>query len=267
MVRHVPRGSTANNEPLICLVVRADAFAQDEDVVSRPTAPRALRERRPYAFAQRTFLYVAYAEHSGRIFHPDTARGSLVGSIVKEEGLFRERLLKALRQAGETPEAVDQSHIVRLIPPLAAMVFDKASHDRSKIGTEILKLRSKMTPLRRRLRESEAALHHMTAVKAKEEVENWKEAIASIATALGPSAVFSETQGMLAMAGAVPKLVLNPKDFGAWKELLVALKPAGLKRLLARRRVVQLRKLMRRSLPGPVGIEDAVDELFGPIAG
>lgn len=231
----------------------------------KSAAEIALQEPRTYAIARRTFLYIAYAEHTRRIFLPDHARIGHVDSILKHDGLFRERVLKALKYEWESHDAFEQTSIARLIPPLAAIVFDRASSDPRNIGPRILELRSETKALRTRLRESEAAIQTMTFAEAQEELDQWKTALISFKKTWGKRSILAETEGVVPIVSSFLKAVAKRTDFDAWVDFLSEFKPTQLKRMLAPRPVVHFRRLLRKRVPSKDRLHGSVTELFGTI--
>lgn len=227
------------------------------------SAQLALMEPRSYAFARRSFLYVAYAEHTGRIFVPDSARTSLITSMLREDGLFRERLIKGLKAGWQSQEAADQNGLIRLMAPLAAIVLDRAS-DTKRIGPEIVALREELTPVRRLLRESEQAMHFMTAAETNKEMKKWKAAGKSLTAAFRKADLLIEFEGLLTPVAAFAKAATKWTDFESWAEAFSTLTLAELRQAIARRPVVQLGKLAKRA-PGPRRLLDAAIQVFGEL--
>jgi hypothetical protein len=235
-------------------------------IASVSAARLALGEPRAYAFARRSFLYVAYAEESGRLFTPDLARVPLVENIVKEEGLFREQLLATLKTAWATYGGIDQTGITRVVPALAGIVFDRASPDVRRISREMRNLRDELAPTRRRLRESETRMHAMTGPQAAEEEKVWRASFQEIARAFGSTGNVVTKGALLNTLPEALKVVAHAKSPAAWVSALSKLPADVIGGVLARRRVVELHKRLRRGLPSPARLTGSVRELFNEIA-
>jgi len=108
---------------------------------------------RSTTFLVRSFLYVAYADLTGLVFVPDSARVGLVGDLATTEQGVGSSLLKAMTSASAEVFGAAPFHLTRL-SPLAAVVFERAK-GRSQIAEEVERLRNELAPLRKRLNKAE----------------------------------------------------------------------------------------------------------------
>jgi hypothetical protein len=59
-------------------------------------------ESRAYMFVRRSFLYLGYANATGRVFTPDSARAPIPEKVIDGQSVFRDNTVKSLGRAWAT---------------------------------------------------------------------------------------------------------------------------------------------------------------------
>jgi len=224
------------------------------------TIPGELQEkegqRRAARFIARTFLYIAYQEVSGLVFVPDAVRESVIEDVVAMEDVVRGKLLAALK--------VQETHAsdVRRLSPLAAVVFERASH-RSRIIQEMKRLRDELAPLRERLRKAERKIFYGKGTKVGAAKAEWEMVAAELKKSFGDQPQVICLRSILRFGSDAGELADEPLKAKSWMTLLLGLPFEAASRLLSRRPAIELHHL-RREMPGSIRLWESVQRLLGP---
>jgi len=238
---------------------KPEHVATGRRLLERGSLAKVSAEARAYMFVRRSFVYVAYAEQTGRVFTPDTARVSLLEKIRKEQTIFRDGLLENL---GRPPQLIDDvEEPTRVVPALAAIVLDRASPDRRRIASELRRLREELAPVRRRIREAEFWMQSDTADELARRATRWRQVFKELAKDYGVSPYLATLEGLVE---TVPKIAANPADPGEWLEAMKTLSVEAVQTLISRRPLIELHKL-KKHVPGMPRLSKSVTELFGQI--
>jgi hypothetical protein len=216
------------------------------------------------AFLVRTFLYLAYANVYQIVFTPDTTRGPVLENILAKEEQFRGRLLKRLQEPWKDHQVLD-----RRVAPFAAIIFKRAYPDKRNIPTEMAKLREELAPLRKRLHDIEDRLLWRSYDEALAAEAQWNNILVEIERdftepTLRHASAEIKVRQALNLAGPASDLVDKPVSPGAWAKALLGAPLEAVYRMLRRRPVIEIHRLQRQ-LPGPLQLEELINNLFGEV--
>jgi hypothetical protein len=150
------------------------------------------------------------------------------------------------------------------VPPLAAVVFDRASPDPKRIAKEIRNLRDELMPLRTRLRTSEFRLSSATAAETTKTLKKWQAAFIELEKSFGSSQSQATMEGVLDVLPDVAQVVADPHSPAKWAKALSKAPIGFVAKVMARRRLLELHQLAQKA-PGPQRLTSSVRELFGSV--
>jgi hypothetical protein len=223
------------------------------------------RERdytRGTTFVVRSFLYVAYADVARLVFTPDVSREPVVESVVEAERDLRERLLQALDTSWQRFPRIGDSDLKRNISLLAAVVFERAKPDRTRIVPVMKELREQLAPLRQRLRRAEDVILNGQGDDPINAEVAWNQAIKELQRSFGAEPHLVSTEKILSFGEHVGDLADEPQSPKAWMAMLLGLPFEIVKRLVYRRPAVELHRL-RRDRPAVERLRQTALSLFG----
>lgn len=219
----------------------------------------AREHQRMHKFIMRTFVYVAYADVLRMPFIPDTARHPVIEGIVSEEDQFRGRLQSALKSVVVETTPGDKD-LLRRVPPLAAVLFERARTARD-IVPELVRLRNELAPLRETLRNLERQMLyelHDTAIRA---ATKWDQAVEEVECNFGLEPRFVTLKLALKLGEHFGETVDNPTSFNSWWAALAQLPAKVMRRLIARRTLIELHRL-RPELPASERLRGSIQRIF-----
>jgi hypothetical protein len=103
-----------------------------------------------FRFFLRSFFYIGYSQQTGRRFVLDSGRLNAINRITLWNS-FQKKLLERINHVyrADIERSLQASQFI--IPPFAAVVFQRAGTDKAKIVCELLELREQFKELRTRL--------------------------------------------------------------------------------------------------------------------
>jgi hypothetical protein len=217
---------------------------------------------RAATFFARTFLYLGVMDVQQLAFTPDSTRVKAYGSVVVAERKLRQRLADRLAEAFRKGASGEELHLARVISPLAAVVFDRASN-RREIVRELVQLRHELEPFRSRLRDVEHQLFFASRKNEQRIIVKWNKVFAELEREYGPGAGDGSVtvNGLLSLSEAAAQVIDKPKDVASYAKALKI--PAdAISRMLSRRRAIELYRLSNQ-LPGSSNLVRTAHRLFG----
>jgi hypothetical protein len=214
-------------------------------------------------FVVRSFLYLAYGDANDLVFVPDAVRMPVVGQIVDAEEHVRRKLLATISQGASTQVQTDPGDLWRA-SPLAAVVFERAQPDRRRVWQEMDVLRTELAPLRKRLREAEHKIFYGVGNEVADARNEWKAVNEELRRSFGDEPHLISLDRILALGKDLGEVADNPAKSKGWIALLAGLPFDVIRRILLRRKAVQLHHL-RRELPGAGRLHASMTRLFGRI--
>jgi hypothetical protein len=211
-------------------------------------------------YVSRTFMYYASAEVLQSRFVPDAARRQLLGKIAQREERWIDQAAGTIRkQWREYPKV--GAVLRRRLSPLAAAVIERAGGRPERIVPALFTLREELRPLRSRVQrlESEAVTGMRSRAIAIE--RGWTQTIRELERSYGPSPGLVSFHTGLGLAEDTAAVGDNPTDWKQWLSLLAGAPVGVVRRVLARRPVVELIRL-RRELRASKAIARGLKELF-----
>jgi len=239
------------------------AVLNNVDALMRETT----REESNYQiFLFRAFLYLSYAHLLEIPFTPDAARASFVEYILKKEDtFFRTRILRSLQtNFEEFPPSSGHDDYRKMISPFAAVVFQRCNGSRSRLVTEIKKLRDEMKPTRQRLRELEWHAIWDSRTEGINAENKLRKVIDEIAQNFGPQPGFLRWETGISLTEGTGEIIDNPTSIKAWVEGLLHIPFEVATRLLYRRPVAEIHHL-QKELPSSRALKKVLFELFGDL--
>jgi hypothetical protein len=227
------------------------ALAQEDPLIGRGAA-----------FFARTFLYLGYSDVRAMPLMVDSARCSLVRTVLKQEKeSFRMRVLAALQDSHRQIPRAGETALRTVVSPFASIVFDRCNGDRSRLAREVQTLRSALASTRREFAMLEFdALWEKDSASAQARMER---ILAEIEHGFGPHPGLFTWEKGLSFAEDTAKTVAQPTNPASWIQLLST--PVEAMRQLAAKRPVAAIHDLRREIPGPLSLRKNVEDLFGPI--
>lgn len=216
---------------------------------------------RATTFVVRSFLYLAFGDLNGLVFVPDAVRTSVVKQVVVGEQELRARLVQAVSQAA-SPLMVPGGISFSRLSPLAAVVFERAQPDKRRIAAEMDLLRAELAPLRTRLRKAEHAIFYGKGAEVADAARKWKAVSDELRQSFGEEPHLVSLDGFLDFGKDLGKVATDPKKPSAWTKSLLGLPVNVIRRVLLRRKAVELHQL-RREVPAAGKLQNSIERLFG----
>lgn len=191
-------------------------------------------------------MYVAFADLHGMPFAPDTARHPVVEGIYSGEEQFRGRLRATLNRTSAETTPGDRE-LLRQVPPLAAVVFERARSSGS-ISSELFKLRNELAPNRDTIGDLENEMLFSSGDAAMKAQTKWNQVLVEVERNFGLEPRIVTSKAVLQLGVHLGEAVTNPLSLKAWLSVFANLPAEGIKRLHARRTMIELHRL-RPELP------------------
>lgn len=218
-----------------------------------------------YGFLLRAFLYLAYAHLLEIPFTPDHARSAIIKRILNnEDTFFRTRILNSLQENFEKYPPPFGDDLRQITSPFAAVVFQRCNGNRSRLVTEIKKMRDEMKPTRERLRELEWHAiwdNRAEGIKAESKL---RKVVDEIAQNFGPQPGLLNWETGISLGEETGEIIDNPTSWKAWLEALLQLPLEIASRLIYRRPVAEIHRL-QNELPGSRALNKVLVDLFGDL--
>jgi hypothetical protein len=216
-------------------------------------------------FFSRTFLYLGYSNLRSMPLMVDSARSGLVRTVLEEEDLFyRTRVLAALQDSFEQHPREGERKLRHVVSPFAAIVFERANGDRSRIVKEVQELRRDLAGVRRDLGTLEFDSHWGQGQEKDDAERKIEGVLEEIKRSYGPHPGRFTLKAGLSFVEEVGKTAAQPSNPAAWVRLLSTPLEA-LRQVKARRTVAAIHEL-KGDLPGPFSLRADIEDLFGFIA-
>lgn len=212
-------------------------------------------------FVIRSFLYAAYSDVSGLILIPDSARCTILGTIVSGERQLRSKLLEKMAAGSDTLETPKDVNLKR-VSPLAAIVFERAKPDKARIPAEMDLLRAELAPVRERLRAAENKIFFGKGAEVADATIEWNLVIDELGRHFGNEPHLISLDGILRFGRDLGDVVDSSAKPKAWIAALLGLPFDILRRIIARGPAIELHEL-QHDLPGAGRLKQSILQLFG----
>ena len=215
-------------------------------------------------FFLRTFLYLGYADAMRVTFTPDIARSSVARAILRVEEEFRVKAINRIRQQWEDYPDSSDAELQRRVSPLAAVVFDRAYPDKTRIVPEIHQLRLQLEPFRERIRKTERQILYGTRDNAVKARLKWDQVFEEISKSFGKEPQLITIRRAIDFSRPVAGISAQPSNYKSWVDALLGLPFEVLSRVLDRGPAIELHRL-RKKLPATGALRNALHGLFGDL--
>jgi hypothetical protein len=213
----------------------------------------------PTSFFKRSFLYLGYSDVRQIPLTVDVARADLLNEVLNREETLAGRLLNILRESyGQRSTFLD---VRSRISPFAAVVFERASN-RTTIAKEMDMLRGELTSARDSLRRAEEALSSATYDEQQKAQIKWDAVCTELQRAYGEDPSIVNIRKALKYGDGLGSVADDVTQYESWTKLILGLPVEMIKRVLARRPIIEIHDL-RREVPGRVRLYRAIEKLFG----
>lgn len=216
-------------------------------------------------FLMRTFLYLAYSDFFKVPFTSDSARTTVVSTVLKkEDDFFRSKILKTLQKEFENYSSSSVDGPSQMVSPFAAVVFDRCNGNRSRLVKEIQRIRDELRPTRERLREIEWDSYWVNwteHLKAKNKI---KDVLSEIHEHFGSHPGLISWKRGISFAEEAGGIIESPTSPTAWVKTFLSLPAHVARRLISRRPIAEIHSL-QQAIPGPRALDKTIHDLFGDV--